>query len=103
MRMVGIMRLARMMGLVGWGDGPVRMAGMGLVGMAGMGEVEAESGVGRTQAQENPSASSKVPAPGLSRAGTQPGGYLLVFRPSMISLNVEDGRITAFVFSSFGQ
>ncbi len=48
--MVGIMRLARMMGLVGWGDGPVRMAGMGLVGMAGMGEVEAESGVGRTQA-----------------------------------------------------
>lgn len=61
-------------------------------------------------------------APGLLRAGIQqvsppaalaghaaqlrpcpPGGYLLVFRPSMISLNVEDGRITAFVFSSFGQ
>lgn len=93
-----------MMRLVGWGMGLVSVVGRERMWRRwegrGCGEGGNEGGV---RAQENPSASSKVPAPGLLRAGPPPGGYLLVFRPSMISLNVEDGRITAFVFSSFGQ
>lgn len=92
-------------GLVGW------MWGVGLVGRmwgqwggrGASGEdevvVRADVGIRKPQRQQYSASAGVIAGQGPS----QTSRYLLVFRLSMISLNVEDGRITAEVFASSGQ